>query len=292
MATKFNKHTFKSMTADGLEERNGYTFGYELADGTAIVLGAYKTDGKKPYWWVIDLDCGKGICQGATRAEAVRKAEEMRKKYSDIRETPGYAKEVAKFNELLKASKPKVTVKMMPKGTKITPAPDETAIKVTTARIIPTHEGIKTEVIDEHTEVVKNDKPKAAKPKTAKPKKPAKPKAPAKPKDETAELKARIAKLEAELAEARKPVEDASVTVSLETVLEQMHKWCKSHPNTSAYRKDGNLAPVRVAGVMRKDVEWQEELIALGFRWYGKPQVWMYDIKKAESEGKKVIDGR
>ena len=94
---KFYNHTFKSMTASGIEKRNGYKFDYMLADGTMVQLGVYKTDGKKPVWNVIDLACGLSICSGATRGEAVDKAESLRAKYTEVMGTPKYRADVAKF---------------------------------------------------------------------------------------------------------------------------------------------------------------------------------------------------
>ena len=95
---KFYKDGFKSMTKDGLAERSGYRFDYKLGDGTMTQLGVYKSDGS---WVVIDLDCGMRVCDGATRKEAVGNAEGIRDKYTEMRGSEKYAKEVAAFDALM-----------------------------------------------------------------------------------------------------------------------------------------------------------------------------------------------
>ena len=119
-----------------------------------------------------------------------------------------------------------------------------------------------------------------------------------------AELKARNAELERvwkeneglKAAKAEQPAEstvDAATVVSLEIILAEAREWCKHHPNTTAFRKKGDKAPVRISGVMSEDAELQAELIEMGYRWAKGPQVWMYDVYSAENKrGLTVIDGR
>ena len=95
-------------------------------------------------------------------------------------------------------------------------------------------------------------------------------------------------------AEAPKPEPkaDAATVVSLETLLSEAREWCKSHPNTCANRKRGNKSPVRISGIGADDQALHKELTEMGYRFAKGPQVWMFDIYKAEHDGKTVIDGR
>lgn len=237
--TKFYKHAFKSRTADGLEERNGYKFDYLLGDGTMVQLGMYKTEGRHGVWNVIDLDCGLMICSGAKREDAVRKAEELREKYQGIRETPKYKQGVNEFYALLaEAEKPK-----------------ETEIKVTTARIIPTHEGVKAEVIEEHTEKV------AAKPKASKPKK-----QPEKQPEKMATVTA--------LDTLRKAFESAP---SADAIYALLMERFKDEPNTAVTQKRPGCA-AWVEGVTKP---YQDELRGLGMRWSKSRKGWYFGEKEA-----------
>ena len=230
----FYKHTFKSMTAEGLEERDGYKFDYLLADGTAVQLGIYKF-GK--HWMVIDLDCGMMICEDTTRSKAVAKAEEMRDKYTALLDTPKYKANVEKYRNLLE------------------PKPVE--IKVTKARIIPTEEGVKAEVIEEHTETVDPIDKRVAEMKA-----------------ELAEKKKakRAAKKAAKAAPKPEPKPETAIAVSLET----MQAWCKERNDVIATQKREGCC-IWVEGATKP---YRDELVGLGFRWGKKRRAWYYDPKR------------
>lgn len=258
MATKFTKSTFKAITNGKLEEHGGYTFEYTLEDGRAVQLGIRKIDDDKPLWEVIDLNCGLRICKGATREEAVKTSEGMRKKYTEYMATPDYAKQAADFAKTLESKKPKAAKKPR-------------SIRTTTASLAPSEPA----------------KPKAPAKAPAKPKAPAK-KAPSKT-DETAALKKRIAELEAELAEAKKPVADAAATVSLTELCGKMQGWCSQHPNTCATYIPKPGAVVKIHGVLKEHEAWQKELAGMGFRWAGKAGVWYFGEKEAAKLGKVAV---
>ena len=114
MATKFTKSTFMAITNGKLEEHDGYTFEYTLEDGRAVQLGIRKTNDDKPLWEVIDLNCGLRICKGATREEAVKTAEGMRKKYTEYMAAPDYAKQAAAFAKVVESKKPKAAKRIWP----------------------------------------------------------------------------------------------------------------------------------------------------------------------------------
>ena len=99
---KFYKSEFMSMTANGIEKREGYKFDYLLGDGTMTQLGVYKTDDKN--WRVVDLECGLSLCIEPTRTAAVAMAERLRDKYMEIRETPKYKQDVEKFMAAMQPS--------------------------------------------------------------------------------------------------------------------------------------------------------------------------------------------
>lgn len=126
-----------------------------------------------------------------------------------------------------------------------------TEVVVTTAKIIPTAEGIKTEVVEQHTEKVER-----------KPKAPAKKKAAAKPK---------AAKPKAEPKPEPKH-EDAAVVVSLE----YMKGWCAERKDVLATQKREGCC-IWVEGVTKP---YQAELKSLGFRWGKSRKAWYFDPKR------------
>lgn len=256
--TNFKKATFKSIGTETMKEREGYTFEYLLADNTVVTLAVYKNpDMKHNAWCVIDPEVGQALCYGKTRADAVRKADEWREKFTNLRNS-------AKWNDLVKLFEsyeanggvnPKLrkkphdkkalakavemkakamgadakatvyeddiatTVVIEPKRPakpEVKPEPPKTEVKVTRAAIIPTPEGIKAEVVDEHVETVEH------------------------------------------------PVEGAAVVVTLET----MREWVKGKPlevhvaGKTPEKQAKN--PIWICGPSKP---WKAELMAMGFAW-------------------------
>ena len=321
----FTNRKFNTLCNGSLTERIGYGFDYLLADNTVTELYVYKNEDKaKPVWYVIDPKCGQSVCCGATRAEAVAKVQDdsLRKKFTELVNSPRYKALVSKFED----SKPKAAGRPHSEepepdggpisldgehvcitGTLPTMTRNEAHAKLREAGGIPCERftsKVTMLVVAADSGKGKREKAEkaiaagqevrivngsefvaalnAAKKEEGMQKEP-------KAKDETAELKARIEQLEAELAKAKAPVDAATVVSLTELCRTMQDEWCPKHPNTCATFIPKEKACVKVYGVMKANEDWQRELDEMGFRWAGKKGFWYYGEHQAKAQGKVAV---